>query len=121
MLRENASATATPCLENHLAKLLPEQNLLEEMMHTSPFMSSEPVLLEVTKSSKECNSGDTLHFCEDKRSSSSSIKFKPPSFGPEYVVLDHDRDTTKKHIHRFLKLSMVLKLKCLLQLNETWS
>jgi hypothetical protein len=94
LLREIAFASTTSCSENHLAKLLPEQNLLEEMMHTSPFMSSEPVLLEVTKSSEECNSGNTLHFCEDKRSSSSSIKFKPPSFGPEYVVLDHDRDTT---------------------------
>ena len=28
MLRENASATAIPCLENPLAKKLPEQNLL---------------------------------------------------------------------------------------------
>jgi hypothetical protein len=28
MLRENASATAIPCLENPLAKPLPEQNLL---------------------------------------------------------------------------------------------
>ena len=75
MLRENASATATPCLENLLAKPLPEQNPLEEMMHTSPFISSEPSLLEVAKSSEECNSEDTLHFCEDGRSSSSSTKF----------------------------------------------
>jgi len=37
MLRENTSATTTPFLENPLAKLLPEQNPLEEMMHTSPF------------------------------------------------------------------------------------
>ena len=66
MLRENASAIATPCLENHLAKLPPEKNPLEEMMHTSLFVSSEPVLLEVAKSSEVCNSEDTLHFCEDK-------------------------------------------------------
>ena len=38
MLRENASATATPCLENLLAKPLPKQNPLEEMMCTSPFV-----------------------------------------------------------------------------------
>ena len=44
-LRETGFATATPCLENFLAKPLPEQNTLEEMMHTSPFISSEPVLL----------------------------------------------------------------------------
>ena len=36
-LREMGSATATPHLENRLAKFLPEQNPLEEMMHTSPF------------------------------------------------------------------------------------
>ena len=94
MLRENASATATPCLENLLAKPLPEQNQLEEMMHTSPFVSFEPVVLEVAKSSEECNSKDTHHFCEDERSSLSSTEFEPPSSGPEYVVLDHDRDTT---------------------------
>ena len=60
MLRENASATATPCLENSMAKHFPEQNSLEEMMHTSPFVSSEPVLLEVAKSAtpKEYDSED---------------------------------------------------------------
>jgi len=56
MLRENASATAIPCLENPLAKPLPEPNLLEEMMHPSPFVLFEPILLEVAKFSKECNS-----------------------------------------------------------------
>ena len=45
LLRETAFATTTPNLENLLAKPLPEQNPLEEMMHTSPFISSEPVLL----------------------------------------------------------------------------
>ena len=37
---------------------------------------------------------DTLHFCEDERSSLSSIEFEPPSSSPDYVVLNHDRDTT---------------------------
>ena len=50
LLRETAFATATPCLEKFLAKPLPEQNPLEETMHTSPFVSSEPVLLEVESS-----------------------------------------------------------------------
>ena len=63
MLRENASATAAPCLENPMAKHFPEQNLLEEMVHTSPFISSEPVLLGVLESSEEYNSEDSLHFC----------------------------------------------------------
>ena len=61
MLRENASATATPCLENLLAKPLPEQNPLEEMMHTSPFISSELVLLGVLESSEEYDSEGSLH------------------------------------------------------------
>ena len=39
-LRETGSATATRHQENLLAKPLPEQNLLEEMMYTSPFISS---------------------------------------------------------------------------------
>ena len=46
-LRETGSATATPHLENLLSKPLPEQNQLKETMHTSPFISSEPVLLGV--------------------------------------------------------------------------
>ena len=87
MLGENAFAIATPCLENPLAKLLPEQNPLEEMMHTSPFVSFEPVVLEVAKSSEECNLEDTLKFCENERSSLSSTEFERPSSGPKYVVL----------------------------------
>ena len=66
MLGENASATATPCLENLLAKPLPEQNPLEEMTHTSPFISSEPVLLGVLESSKEHDPEDSLHSHEDE-------------------------------------------------------
>ena len=63
-------------------------------MHTSLFVSSEPVLLEVAKSSEVCNSEDTLHFCEDERSSSPSNEFEPLPVGPDYVVLNHDRETT---------------------------
>ena len=62
MLRENAFATAAPCLENLMAKHFPEQNLLEEMVHTSPFISSEPVLLEDVESFEESDSKDSLHF-----------------------------------------------------------
>ena len=65
-LRETCSATATPCLENLLAKPLPEQNQLEEIMRTSPFISSEPVLLGVLESSKEHDSEDSLHSHEDE-------------------------------------------------------
>ena len=50
-LRETDSATATPHLENLLAKPLPEQNPFKEMMRTSPFISSEPILLGVLESS----------------------------------------------------------------------
>ena len=89
-LRKVASATATPCLENLLAKPLPEHNPLEEIMHTSPFISSEPVLLKSAKSatSEEYDSEDTLHLCEDERSSSPSIEFEPLPAGPEYVIPD---------------------------------
>ena len=61
-------------------------------MHTSPFVSSEPVLLEVAKSatSEEYDLEDRLHYCEDERSSSPSNEFGPPPTGPEYVVLDLD-------------------------------
>ena len=81
---------ATPHLENLLAKPLSEQNPLKESMHTSPFISSEPVLLGVLESSEEFNSEDSLHFCEDKRSSSPSIEFEPFPDGLESVVLDLD-------------------------------
>ena len=93
-LRKTGSATATPCLENFLAKPPPEQNPLEEMMHTSPFISSEPVLLGVLESSKEYDSEDSLHFCEEERPSSPLIEFEPLPDGLESVVLDLDRDTT---------------------------
>jgi len=62
------------------------------MMHTSPFVSSEPVLLEVAKSatSEGYDSEDSLHLYKDERSSSFSIEFEPLPAGPKYVVLDHD-------------------------------
>jgi len=91
-LRETAFATTTSCLENSIVKHSPKQNPLEEMMHTSPFISSESVHFEVAElaTSKECSPEDTIHFCEDERSSSPSIKFKPLPNGPMHVVLDHD-------------------------------
>jgi hypothetical protein len=93
-LRETGSATATPHLENLLAKPLPEQNPLKETMHTSPFTSSKPVLLEVLESSEEYDLEDSLHSHEDERSSSSLTEFKPLPVGLESVVLNLDRDTT---------------------------
>ena len=44
MLKKTASATATSCLENTVVKHFPELNPLKEMVHKSPFMSSEPIL-----------------------------------------------------------------------------
>ena len=35
-----------------------------------------------------------LHFCEDEQSSSLSTEFEPLPAGPDYVVLDHDPDST---------------------------
>jgi hypothetical protein len=63
-------------------------------MHTSPFISSEPVLLGVLESSEEFDSEDSLHFCEDERSSSPLTEFEPLPAGLEYVVLDYDREST---------------------------
>ena len=85
---------ATPHLENLLAKPLPEQNLLKEMMYTSPFISSEPILLGVLESSEEYDLEDSLHSHEDERSSSSLTEFEPLPDGLESVVLDLDRGTT---------------------------
>ena len=44
MLKKTASATAISCLENTMVKHFPELNPLKEMVHKSPFMSSEPIL-----------------------------------------------------------------------------
>ena len=65
-------------------------------MHTSLFVSSEPVLLEVAKSatSEGYDSEDSLHLYKDERSSSSSIEFEPLPAGLEYVILDHNREST---------------------------
>jgi len=82
-----------PYLENPTAKPLPEQNPLEQMMHISLFISFELIFFDIAKpiTSKGYDLEDTLHFCEDKRSSSHSIEFEPHPAGPECVVLDHDR------------------------------
>jgi hypothetical protein len=95
-LREIASATPTSCLENHLAKPHPDQNLLVKVMYGSPFISSEPVLFEGAKptTSKEYDSEEILHLGEDERSSSPSIEFEPLPTSLEYVVLNCDRDPT---------------------------
>ena len=63
-------------------------------MHTSPFISSELVLLGILESSEEYDSKGSLHSCEDERSSSSSTECEPLPHGLEYVVLDLDRDMT---------------------------
>ena len=63
-------------------------------LHTSPFISIEPVLLGVLESSEEYDSEDSLHSHEDERSSSSLTEFEPLPTGLEYVVLDHDREPT---------------------------
>ena len=63
-------------------------------MHTSPFISTEPVLLAVLESSKEYDSEDSLYFCEKECSSSPLIEFEPLPDGLESDVLDLDRDTT---------------------------
>ena len=63
-------------------------------MHTSPFISSEPILLGVLESSEEYDLEDSLHSHEDERSSSSLTEFEPLPDGLESVVLDLDRDTT---------------------------
>ena len=46
LLRETAFATTTPYSADLLAKPISKQNPLKEMMRTSPFISSEPVLWE---------------------------------------------------------------------------
>ena len=68
MLRKTASATATSCLENHMAKYFSEPNPLKEMMHEYPFIPSEPIRSEVAKSatSKENDPKEILHFFEDE-------------------------------------------------------
>ena len=64
------------------------------MMHTSPFISSEPILLGVLESPEEYDSEDSLHSHEDERSSSSLTEFEPLPDGLEYVVLNLDREST---------------------------
>jgi len=50
--------------------------------------------LGVLESSEEYDSEDSLHFCEEERSSSPLIEFEPLPDGLESDVLDIDRDTT---------------------------
>ena len=63
-------------------------------MHTSPSISSEPILFGVLESSEEYDSEDSLLFCGDERSSSPLIELEPLPAGLESIVLDLDRDTT---------------------------
>ncbi|CAN6305602.1 unnamed protein product [Urochloa humidicola] len=90
-LRKAAFATTTSCLANPRVKPLPKLNPFESMMHGSPFTSSEPILFEVAVSTlREYESEETLHLCEDERSSSPSNEFEPLPAGPYHVDLDHD-------------------------------
>jgi hypothetical protein len=94
-LRKTTSATVS-CLENSMVKHFPEPNLLKEMMHESPFISSDPILFEIARfaTSEENDPEEILYFCEDERSSSLSSEFEPFPASPKKVVLDHDRDST---------------------------
>ncbi|RCV37715.1 hypothetical protein SETIT_8G085100v2 [Setaria italica] len=95
-LRETASAIATSCLENPMAKPHPKKNPLKKVMRVSPFVLSEPVPFKVAEfaAPKECNSEETLHICGDERSPSPSIEFEPLHAGQYHVVFDHDREST---------------------------
>ena len=73
-------------------------------MHTSPFISSEPVLFGVLESSEEFDSEDSLHFCEDERSSSPLTEFEPLPAGLEYVVLDYNRESTSSFHNASLEI-----------------
>jgi len=63
------------------------------MMHTFPFISSEPILFEKAIF-RVYGPKNTLHFCEGERSWSPSIDLEPLSTGSEYVVLELDWGTT---------------------------
>ena len=63
-------------------------------MHTSPFISSEPILSGVLESSEEYDSEDSLQSHEDERSSSPLTEFEPLPVGLESIVLNLYRDTT---------------------------
>ena len=94
-LREAASANYISFLENHSAKPAPKQNLLNDVMHVFPFVSSKLARFEVAEFSapKVCNLEGTLHFCEDERSSLST-SFKSLPAGPFYVDFDLDQKST---------------------------
>src|SRR6185312_6602414 len=81
---------------------------LLEQVHTSPFISSDPILLKVVESSKEYDSKDSFHFCEDERSSSPSIECEPLPAGPEYIVLGLYRDTTTSFHDKSLEMEKSL-------------
>ena len=73
-------------------------------MHTSPFVSSDPILLEDVEPSEEYDSKDSLHFCEDECSSSPSIECELLPVGPEYIVLDLYRVTTMSFHDKSLEM-----------------
>jgi hypothetical protein len=91
-LREAVFTNSISFLENHSTKLAPEQNPLNVVMYTFPFVLSKPVLFEVAEfSSLEVyDLEETLHFREDKHLSSLSTEFEPFPTNPYYVVFDLD-------------------------------
>jgi hypothetical protein len=95
-LREAASITTPLFSKNSMVAPLPKQNPFEEMMHVSPFVSSEPVLAELVESStsQEYESKEPLHLCEDEQSSSPMIEFEPLPTGLYHVVSDRGREST---------------------------
>jgi hypothetical protein len=66
-LREAVLATTPLFSKNPMVTPPPKQNPFKEMMHVSPFASSEPVLAELVEfsTSQEYDSEVPLHPCED--------------------------------------------------------
>jgi hypothetical protein len=95
-LREAISATTPLFSENPMVTPLPKQNTFEEMMHVSTFTPFEPILPKLVdfSTSQEYDSEDSLHLCEDKRSSSPLVECEPLPTGPYHVVPDCGREST---------------------------
>ena len=82
-----AATIPIPLPESLLAMPHPKQNPLKTVMHVSPLMLSEPLLLEsIEHSAHKEDDLEDLHFCEDEQPLSPSIELDRCPSGSQNIA-----------------------------------
>jgi hypothetical protein len=80
-------------------------------MHVSLFVSSNPILFEVAgpPAAKEYDSEETLHFCEDERSSSPRLSWSVFSLARIMTMIENQHQSSMMNLLRWEHGSFILE------------